>query len=151
MLCKCLLLMLLVAGCAAAFTLVFGGPALAQSAPRPWLCRQLPVFSAPQPIYWSAVRRGSGEWLMTFMRYDPAGGGHDGFTVVARQPLHGRTSGRLSPGRYYAAALHRQNGHWICPANASDYDDLPAGEVSEICFGEDENSCDVKFTATSAH
>src|SRR6185437_12960735 len=150
--CKRLLSMWLVLGGAAALTVVLcSGLARAESPPRPWLCRELPVFSAPQPLHWSAVRRGSGDWLMTFMRYDPSGGGHDGFTVVATQMLRSRTSGRLGRGRYYAAALYRKGGHWICPANASDYDDLPAHEISEICFGEDVNSCDVKLTATSVY
>lgn len=120
---------------------------IAQSEPRPWLCRDLPVFSATQPITWSARRTGAGPWLVSFMRYDPAGGGHDGFTVVSTRPVSGHTSGRLGSGQYYVVALHLTAGHWICPANESEEDELPAGAIGQICFGKTENSCDLELSA----
>ena len=49
--------------------------------PRPWLCRDKPVFSSNQPMTYDARMHGGGQWMMIFMRFDPSGG-HDGFTVV---------------------------------------------------------------------
>ncbi len=118
--------------------------------PRPWLCRQIPVFSGPKAMTWRATKRGAGHWIMTFMHYDPAGG-HDGFTVVATSEVNGgEAAGTLDPGQYYAVALHRSGGHWICPANASESHDAAAGAISNLCYGEDEDSCDVKLVVGSA-
>ncbi|HZP44051.1 MAG TPA: hypothetical protein VFB15_00235 [Candidatus Binataceae bacterium] len=127
----------------------WGAQAAMGMEPRPWLCRQIPVFSDDKPMSWSAQRSGPGEWVMTFMRYDPSGGGHDGFTVISTEAVSPRAAGMLNPGRYYAVALHRMGSHWICPENAS-----PAGaaadDVTRICFGADEDSCDVRFRVRAA-
>jgi hypothetical protein len=112
---------------------------------RPWLCRQIPVFSAAKPMTWSAKRRGGGQWLMTFMRYDPAGG-HDGFTLVSSRQVGAGTSGTLEAGQWYAVALYRASGHWICPANASEEDKSGSSAIANLCYGRDEDSCDVNLT-----
>ncbi|HXR24149.1 MAG TPA: hypothetical protein VN742_02230 [Candidatus Binataceae bacterium] len=113
--------------------------------PRPWLCRQIPVFSGPKTMTWRATKHGAGHWIMTFMHYDPAGG-HDGFTVVATSEVNGgQADGTLDAGQYYAVALYRSGEHWICPANASESHDSAAGAISNLCYGEDEGSCDVKL------
>ena len=117
--------------------------------PRPWLCRQIPVFSADKAMSWQAQQSGGGHWVMTFMHYDPAGG-HDGFTVVSsREVVGGEATGELEAGQYYAVALHRLGSHWICPANASETE-ATGGALRSLCYGEDEDGCDVKLTVRSA-
>ena len=119
--------------------------------PRPWLCRQIPVFSADKAMTWRATARGAGHWIMTFMHYDPAGGGHDGFTVVSTREVNGgEADGTLDAGQYYAVALHRLGQHWICPANASETHDARPAAISNLCYGEAEDSCDVKLTVNPA-
>jgi len=126
---------------------------LAQSAwaaqPRPWLCRQIPVFSGTRPMTWRATKRGVGSWLMIFMRYDPASG-HDGFTIVSTHGVKGRAEGALDAGQWYAVAQYNSAGHWICPGNASESHDSAAGTISSLCYGEDEDACDVKLVVKSA-
>src|SRR5271168_4212762 len=100
----------------AVLTLAFFGQASFAAEPRPWLCRQIPVFSASKSMTWRATKVGGGQWVMTFMHYDPAGGGHDGFTMVDTREIDGEAEGTLEVGEYYAVALHRAGGHWICPA-----------------------------------
>lgn len=118
--------------------------------PRPWLCRQIPVFSGGKAMTWRATKPGAGHWLMTFMHYDPAGG-HDGFTVVATSEVNGgAAAGTLAAGQYYAVALYRSGGHWICPANASENHVAAAGAISKLCYGEDDDSCDVKLVVGPA-
>jgi hypothetical protein len=112
--------------------------------PRPWLCRQIPVFSGSAPMTWHATRRGAGHWLMIFMRYDPAGG-HDGFTVVSTHRIDGQAEGLLDAGRWYAVAQYNSGGHWICPGNASAAAGSSPGSISNLCYGEDEGGCDVRL------
>jgi hypothetical protein len=117
--------------------------------PRPWLCRQIPVFSGPSAMSWRATQSGAGHWIMMFMHYDPAGG-HDGFTVVgSREVNHGETEGMLDAGQYYAVALHRAGSHWICPANASEAS-TSADAIRNLCYGEDEGSCDLRLVVRAA-
>ncbi|HXZ88438.1 MAG TPA: hypothetical protein VEF07_07685 [Candidatus Binataceae bacterium] len=117
--------------------------------PRPWLCRDKPVFSSDKPMTWEAANRGGGRWVLTFMHFDPAGG-HDGFTVASTQDLRGHTSGRLEAGQWYAVALYREGSHWICPGNARESDEPSPGVVSNLCYGEDPGSCPVKLTVRPA-
>jgi len=117
--------------------------------PRPWLCRQIPVFSGVKSMTWRATKRGAGHWIMTFMHYDPAGG-HDGFTVVSTREVDGQAEGTLDAGQWYAVALYRSGGHWICPGNASESHDSVAGAISDLCYGEDDGSCDLKLVVGSA-
>jgi hypothetical protein len=112
--------------------------------PRPWLCRDIPVFSNSKPVSWHATPRGAGRWLMTFMHYDPSGG-HDGFTVVSTKAIRGSMGGELGAGQYYAVALYSAGGHWICPGNASEDDSPEPGTIASLCYGEDDDSCDVKL------
>jgi hypothetical protein len=93
---------------------------------------------------WHATAHGAGRWLMTFMHYEPSGG-HDGFTMVSTSTVRSSASGALDAGQYYAVALYSAGGHWICPANAREDDSPGAGTVSSVCYGEDEDSCDVKL------
>lgn len=134
---------------AATFLGVLAAHPVFATEPRPWLCRQIPVFSDDKPMTWSANRTGMGEWVMTFMHYDPQGGGHDGFTVISIQKVGSGASGTLAAGRYYAVALHRSGSHWICPANASPTG-ASAGYITRLCYGADEDSCDVRFTVEGA-
>jgi hypothetical protein len=118
--------------------------------PRPWLCRDKPVFSSDRAMTYVANKRGGGRWMMTFMRFDPSGGGHDGFTVVSTRMIRGAVSGSLEPGQWYAVALYHSGGHWICPGGARESDERTPGVVSDLCFGEDPGSCPVKLTVRPA-
>ncbi len=126
----------------------FGRPAFAAQA-RPWLCRAKPVFSSDRPMTYEAVNRGAGRWLMTFMRFDPSGAGHDGFTVSSTQDVAGRSEGSLDGGQWYAVALYFSSGHWICPGNAGESDERSPGVVSSLCYGRDPGECTVKLTVRS--
>ncbi|HLW69881.1 MAG TPA: hypothetical protein VKS22_04580 [Candidatus Binataceae bacterium] len=117
--------------------------------PRPWLCRDVPVFSSAKPIMWRATLQGGGQWLMTFMHYDPAGG-HDGFTVVSTSNVRGNAAGALNAGQWYAVALYRAGDHWICPGNASDDDEPPGGAISSLCYGRGDDGCDVSLIVRPA-
>ena len=79
----------------AALLITVAAPSSMAAEPRPWLCRDVPVFSSAKPITWRAIAHGGGQWLMTFMHYDPSGG-HDGFTVVATADVS-RTARAASP------------------------------------------------------
>jgi len=111
---------------------------------RPWLCREKPVFSSGNAMTYQATNRGSSRWLLTFMRFDPSGLGHDGFTVLSTQNLAVHSEGRLEPGQWYAVALYRAGNHWICPGNARKSDE-PA-VISSLCYGKDAGDCTVKLT-----
>jgi len=117
--------------------------------PRPWLCRDKPVFSSDKPMTYDAANHGGGRWVLTFMHFDPAGG-HDGFTVISTDELSSHASGTLAPGQWYAVALYREGSHWICPGNAGESDKQDADVVSSLCYGEDEGSCPVKLTVRVA-
>jgi hypothetical protein len=116
---------------------------------RPWLCRAKPVFSSDKPMTYEAVNHGAGRWLMTFMRFDPSGVGHDGFTVESTEEIATRTEGRLDAGQWYAVALYRAGAHWICPGNAENRE-LSPGIVSSLCYGRDPGDCAVKLTVRPA-
>jgi hypothetical protein len=120
-------------------SLAFGAEA------RPWLCRAKPVFSSNQPLIYEVANRGGGRWLITFMRFDPSGLGHDGFTVSSTQEIGARTEGTLDAGQWYAIALYRSAGHWICPGNAAESDEPSSGLVSSLCYGRDLGECTVKL------
>jgi len=126
-------------------TMWAGSQALAAEA-RPWLCRAKPVFSSYRPMTYEATNRGGGRWLMTFMRFDPSGLGHDGFTVSSTQDVAAHAEGTLEPGQWYAVALYRSGGHWICPGNAGESDEPASGVVSNLCYGRDPGECAVKLT-----
>jgi hypothetical protein len=113
---------------------------------RPWLCRTKPVFSSNRQMVYQATNRGSSRWLMTFMRFDPSGLGHDGFTVSSTREIGTRTEGRLDPGQWYAVALYLSAGHWICPGNAAESAEAGSSTISSLCYGRDLGECTVKLT-----
>jgi hypothetical protein len=117
---------------------------------RPWLCRTKPVFSSDKRMTYEAQNRGGGRWLMTFMRFDPSGLGHDGFTVFSAQDITSRTNGTLDPGQWYAVALYRVGGHWICPGSAGESDHPAPGVVSDLCYGREPGECAVKLIVRPA-
>jgi hypothetical protein len=116
---------------------------------RPWLCRAKPVFSSDKPMTYQAVNRGAGRWLLTFMRFDPSGLGHDGFTVSSSQDVATRTEGTLDAGQWYAIALYHSGGRWICPGNAGESGEPSPGVISNLCYGRDLGECSVKLTVRS--
>jgi hypothetical protein len=113
--------------------------------PRPWLCRDKPVFSSDKAMTYDATNSGGERWVITFMHFDPTGG-HDGFTVESTNDLASHATGTLAPGQWYAVVLYREGSHWICPGNARESDKQAADVVSSLCYGEDEGSCPVKLT-----
>ena len=117
--------------------------------PRPWLCRDKPVVSDRQAMTYVAENLGGGQWMMTFMRFDPASG-HDGFTVVSSQDVSGHIEGNLDAGQWYAVGLYREGGHWICAAPATENRQYVQGVVRDLCYGEDAGSCQVKLTVHEA-
>jgi hypothetical protein len=129
---------------AVGFVLAAGSTARAVE-PRPWLCRDKPVFSSAQPMTYDASLRGSGRWVMIFMRFDPSGG-HDGFTVFDTRDVSGQITGPLESGKWYAVGMYREGGHWICAAQAEESHQFVPGIVRDYCYGEAEGSCDVKLT-----
>src|SRR5437870_4490723 len=90
-----------------AVTMIGLGPHAFAAEARPWLCRAKPVFSSNKPMTYQAVNRSAGRWLMTFMRFDPSGLGHDGFTVSSTQDVANNSEGTLDAGQWYAVALYR--------------------------------------------
>ena len=124
-------------------------PAAMAAEARPWLCRDKPVFSSSHPMNYEVSNRGGGRWLMTFMRFDLTGG-HDGFTVMATRDVAGHVEGTLEPGQWYAVALYREGGHWICPGNAQENDRPAAGVVSDLCYGEEPGSCPVRMSVRAS-
>jgi len=117
--------------------------------PRPWLCRDKPVFSSEKPIRYEADNSGGKRWVITFMHFDPTGG-HDGFTVVSTHDLQKHDAGSLEAGRWYAVALYREGGHWICPGNARESDKQGPDFIANLCYGEDPGSCPVRLTVRPA-
>ncbi len=124
--------------------LVAAAPARAVE-PRPWLCRDKPVFSSDQPMTYDASLRGGGRWVMIFMRFDPSGG-HDGFTVFDTRDVTGRVTGSLERGQWYGVGMYREGSHWICSAQAEESDQVVAGVVRDYCYGRTAGSCEVKLT-----
>jgi hypothetical protein len=125
------------------------GVAIASSAhaaePRPWLCRDKPVFSSQQPMNYRITMTSRSRWQLFLMQFSPAGG-HDGFEI-AQTISHGST-GQLPAGRYFAVALRNSGGNWICPPAVSE-EPAHSGTISDLCFGTDEGACSVEFVVTS--
>lgn len=117
--------------------------------PRPWLCRDKPVFSSSQPMTWTATNRGGERWVMLFMRFDPDGG-HDGFTVYDTRTISGSDSGSLQPGQWYAVGMYREGSHWICSARASENPHFVPGVVRDLCYSETPGGCALKMVVKDA-
>lgn len=113
--------------------------------PRPWLCRDKPVFSSNGPMTYDAGMRGGGHWVITFMRFDPSGG-HDGFTVFESRDVSGSVTGALERGQWYAVGMYREDGRWVCAGPAQENHKFVAGIVRDLCYGAAEGGCDVKMT-----
>jgi len=112
--------------------------------PRPWLCRDKPVFSYDHAMQYQATARPGRQWRIFFMQYSPDAA-HDGFDIVNSREIGSRgdsETGSLNAGRYFAVALYRGNGsHWICPDYTHDNRNPSLGEVSNLCYGEDGPPC----------
>jgi hypothetical protein len=128
--------------CGAVLLAALAAPSVAIGAePRPWLCRDKPVFSSQQPMSYqfSATSR----WHLFLLRFTP-GGGQDGFDIA--KEISSSSDGSLAAGRYFAVALHNAGGRWICPSDVSE-EPTGAGIISSLCFAEGDHGCAVKFTA----
>ncbi len=62
-----------------------------------------------------------------------------------------RVAGNLAAGRYFAVALYREGGHWICPDYTHDDRDPKLGEVSNLCYGDGGPPCLVKLQVKPDH
>ena len=118
---------------------------VAQAAePRPWLCRDKPVFSSGQAMNYRLTTK-SASWQTFLMQFSP-GTGHDGFDIT--RTISGTTSGQLASGQYFAVALHHSGGSWICPADVDE--DHASGVISNLCFSGADGGCSVKLVVTPA-
>lgn len=113
--------------------------------PRPWLCRDKPVFSSQQPMNYRVTMTSRSRWQLFLMQFTP-GGGHDGFDIA--QTISRGSTGQLSAGRYFVVALRNSGGNWICPPVVSE-EPAHSGTISDLCFGTDEGACSVEFVVTS--
>lgn len=112
--------------------------------PRPWLCRDKPVFSSPHAMSYRVTAKSGSAWRMFLMQFSP-GAGHDGFDIA--KTISGTSSGPLPAGRYFAVALRNLNGNWVCPVDARE--ERSAGAVANLCFAAHDDGCDVNFVVTS--
>ena len=131
---------------AAAIAMLAASSAFAQEA-RPWLCRDKPVFSDSHSMEYHVTASPGRQWRIFFMQYSPDAA-HDGFDIVNSREISSRgdpVSGNLTAGRYFAVALYRQGGHWICPDYTHDDRNASLGEISNLCYGEDGPPCLVKL------
>jgi hypothetical protein len=137
---------------AAAIAMLMSSAAFAQEA-RPWLCRDKPVFSYERSMEYQATARPGRQWRLFLMQYSPDAA-HDGFDIVNSRELSSggdAISGSLAAGRYFAVALYRQSGHWICPDYTHDDRNPRLGEVSNLCYGDDGPPCLVKLQVKPDH
>ncbi len=126
-------------------------PAIAAQ-PRPWLCRDKPVFSWDSAMTYRVANRGGRRWRLLLMQFHE-GGAHDGFDIVAARDLApgaAHLDGSLNAGQYFAVAMYGRRGLWICPGYAHEKDTPPAGAVSQICYGDDPSDCPVTLTVMPA-
>ncbi|HLI81455.1 MAG TPA: hypothetical protein VKV03_15810 [Candidatus Binataceae bacterium] len=113
--------------------------------PRPWLCRDKPVFSSQQPMSYRVTMTSRSRWQVFLMQFSP-GGGHDGFDIA--QTISRGATGQLAAGRYFAVALRNSGGNWICPPAVSE-EPTRGGTITDLCFGTDEGACSVELVVTS--
>ena len=79
------------------------------------------------------------------MQYSPDAA-HDGFDIVNSSAIGSRApTGNLTAGQYFAVALYREGGHWICPDYTHDDHNPRLGEVSNLCYGDGGPPCLVKL------
>jgi hypothetical protein len=137
---------------AAAIAILMSSAAFAQEA-RPWLCRDKPVFSYERSMEYQATARPGRQWRLFLMQYSPDAA-HDGFDIVNSREISARgdaITGNLAAGRYFAVALYREGGHWICPDYTHDDRNPRLGEVSNLCYGDDGPPCLVKLQVKPDH
>ncbi len=137
---------------AAILAILLASPSFADEA-RPWLCRDKPVFSYDRSMEYQVTARPGRQWRIFFMQYSPDAA-HDGFDIVNSREVLSRgdpVAGNLAPGRYFAVALYREGGHWICPDYTHDDRNPKLGEVSNLCYGEDGPPCLVKLLVKADH
>ncbi|HXN86376.1 MAG TPA: hypothetical protein VN867_09900 [Candidatus Binataceae bacterium] len=125
---------------AVAFAVLAAASTAFAAEPRPWLCRDKPVFSSQQPMRYEL--KTNSRWHLFLMEFSP-GGGHDGFDIAKEIAISSK--GSLAAGRYFAVALHNAGGRWICPSEVSEQP-TGAGVISNLCFAEGESGCAAKFT-----
>jgi hypothetical protein len=113
--------------------------------PRPWLCRDKPVFSSQQPMSYQLSTNSRSQWQLFLMQFTP-GAGHDGFDIA--KTASGTSSGHLPAGRYFAVALHNVRGNWVCPAEVREQH-TSIGTISNLCFAAQDGGCSVKLIVTS--
>jgi hypothetical protein len=134
----------------AAAMIAIAAPIVSAGEARPWLCRDKPVFSYNAGMRYEVTSSHGREWKVFFMAFDP-GGGHDGFEIVRTADLSGGSaSGSLESGRYFAVALYRQGSNWICPGYAQDSGHPMAGQLNNICYGQDGPPCQVNLAVKAA-
>lgn len=125
-------------------TLMFATAATAGE-PRPWLCRDKPVFSDSHPMQYQVAAKGGGSWQIFFMQFQ-INGAHDGFSILDSKYLS-RTpqTGTLPSGQYYAVALHDKGGAWIC--SYGEETSRAPGDIKNLCYGpEGDPSCPVTLS-----
>jgi hypothetical protein len=118
--------------------------------PRPWLCRDKPVFSTSGASHMDLASHGSRRWQVFLMQFDPSGG-HDGFTITDSYELgpgNRHRSESVAAGRYFAVALYDSGGRWICPAPAAD--ERTPGTIASLCYSTEGGPCDVNLTVRTA-
>jgi hypothetical protein len=120
--------------------------------PRPWLCRDKPVFSSDRPIAYEFEARDGRQWMIFFMHLTP-GAGRDDFTVVHADggSAVSATSGVLAPGRYFAVAMYRgAAGRWTCPGFARDERIADPSALRSFCYRDGDPGCAVKLVVRRA-
>ena len=120
----------------------------ASDEPRPWLCRDKPVFSDSRAMKYEFSARDGRRWQVFFMMLTPTGG-HDGFTVVrSDEPRAGQPATAVLPqGRYFAVALYRSaGGSWTCPSFARDAQRGEPGVLRNFCYSDGADGCAVALT-----
>lgn len=122
--------------------------------PRPWLCRDKPVFSDSHPMRYQVSSK-SGSWQIFFMQLASFSGGesrgsHDGFTIVdSRQLSRTPQTGTLPSGSYYAVALFQRGGAWIC--SYGDEGSPSPGVIKTLCYSPIDNpGCPASLSVKSS-
>ena len=129
---------------------VFAGAILACTAafasePRPWLCRDKPVFSDSRPMQYAVSQKGGGAWQIFFMQFE-LNAAHDGFSIKdSRMVTRSPQSGALPAGQYYAVVLRNKGGVWVC--TYGEESSRSPGVISHLCYGaESGEDCQVTLS-----
>ncbi len=146
--------LMLGAAMAAVMMVSFGAAGVSAEEPRPWLCRDKPVFSYDRAMEYQVTARPGRQWQIFFMQFSP-NAAHDGFDIVSARDLGIRglpLSGKLAAGRYYVVVMYRaQGGYWVCPGTARENVQQKLGIVSDLCFAENGPTCRVSLTVKPDH